>query len=242
MYPLFFWSIPGVFVRKDYTQFNLGMVSIVSAMGVFALWFLEVDSFSKILAVVWVALILLVTGIFWQTGKIKEWVVCLPSFVGGYTFFQIYPQLLPGSFPAFAACLIGGGVLCGAIFNTVFGHWYLISSKFPIIHLKRSTLVFFGLLVLRFIWDFFFLWKGRFVYAGDSIPFYQFLFNLDGIFLCVAFLFGTLFPIGVMFLVWGTLKVNSTTSATGLLYIILIAVIIGDLIYKYYLYQYNIYL
>lgn len=246
IYPLFFWSTPGVFVRRDYTQFSLGMVSVVASLGVFILFFLNIDQFSKILAAVWALTLLGVTGLFWQKGKINEWIVSLPSILGAWVLFEIYPQFFPspdtGYILGFLAALIGGGVLCGSVFNTVFGHWYLISSKFPIIHLFKSTAVFFGVVLVRLIWDAVFLWKGHLTYGGDPTSFYEFLFTLDGIFLFIGFLFGVLFPLGSMFLVWGTLKVQSTTSATGLLYVILISVLIGDLTFKYYLLRYNIYL
>ena len=52
--------------------------------------------------------------------------------------------------------------------------------------------------------------------------------------------FGTIFPLVALYFVDGTLKVKSTQSATGILYVILIAILIGDLTYKYYLIQYGI--
>ena len=63
---------------------------------------------------------------------------------------------------------------------------------------------------------------------------------MEGIFLLVAFFFGTLFPLVSIYFVWGTLKVKSTQSATGILYVLLSAILIGDIAYKYYLLNYQL--
>jgi hypothetical protein len=63
---------------------------------------------------------------------------------------------------------------------------------------------------------------------------------MEGIFLLVAFFFGTLFPLVSIYFVWGTLKAKSTQSATGILYVLLSAILIGDIAYKYYLLNYHL--
>ena len=72
------------------------------------------------------------------------------------------------------------------------------------------------------------------------IPLYVFMNRMDGFFLWVAIFFGTLLPLICNYFVIGTLKVKSTQSATGILYAILVAVFMGDLTYKYYLFKYGI--
>jgi hypothetical protein len=93
---------------------------------------------------------------------------------------------------------------------------------------------------LRFLWDAVQLATAKVMRDGDWIPLWQFLFQLDGFFLLIALFFGTLFPLITLYFVKGTLEVKSTQSATGILYVILSAVLIGDITYKYYLIKFGL--
>jgi len=216
------------------------MVSLVAGVGIFLVWLKGIPGPDLILGLVWVVFLLAVTGRYWKTGKIKEWVVSLPSGIGLVAYIQIQNQFFASNAWMVVGAVLGGIVLSGAVFTTVFGHWYLISSKFPIVHLRQSTRVFFAVLFLRLVWDVAIIWQWQVPFEGEPIGLFIFFLKLDGIFLWVGLLFGILFPLGVLFMVWGTLKEGSTTSATGLLYVILISVLIGDLVFKFYLFRYQI--
>jgi hypothetical protein len=55
----------------------------------------------------------------------------------------------------------------------------------------------------------------------------------------VAFFMGNLVPIVLNVFIWRTLKLQATQSATGLLYVSVVAVLFGDLLFKYYLLQFG---
>jgi hypothetical protein len=67
-----------------------------------------------------------------------------------------------------------------------------------------------------------------------------FLLDFDGLLLLVALFMGNIFPIIINYFVWKTLEVQATQSATGLVYVSIISVLFGDIIFKYYLLQYGL--
>ena len=72
---------------------------------------------------------------------------------------------------------------------------------------------------------------------GRTLTAYQYITTLDGFFLGVAVFFGLLVPLVLHYFIWRTLKLQATQSATGLLYISVLAIMAGDLCYKYVLFQ-----
>jgi len=65
------------------------------------------------------------------------------------------------------------------------------------------------------------------------------MFQFDGFLLGIAFFIGNVFSIILNFLIWRTLKLQATQSATGLLYVSVISILFSDLILKYYLLEYG---
>jgi protein NrfD len=65
---------------------------------------------------------------------------------------------------------------------------------------------------------------------------------LEGIFLWCGIFFGTLLPLVLSYLALRTVAIHSTQSATGLLYVLVISVFMGDLFYKFYSIQYALFL
>ena len=58
--------------------------------------------------------------------------------------------------------------------------------------------------------------------------------------LFVALLFGVIFPLITLFFVKEILKLKNTQATTGMLYVILSAILIGDIAYKFYHLKYGI--
>ena len=74
---------------------------------------------------------------------------------------------------------------------------------------------------------------------GKYLPLYAFAATLDGFLLTVAVFFGTLFPLAATWLVQRTLHAKSTQAATGILYVVVVAAIIGDFSYRFFLLRYG---
>ncbi len=69
-----------------------------------------------------------------------------------------------------------------------------------------------------------------------------FITKLDGFFVCVAIFFGSLFPFIGLFFVKGTIDLKNAQATTGILYVILCSVLLGDIAYKYYWIKFGIFL
>ena len=59
------------------------------------------------------------------------------------------------------------------------------------------------------------------------------MYSIEGIFLWQRVLFGLLGPLVLSYLTWETAKIQSTQSATGILYVDFFTVIVGEVLAKY---------
>ena len=127
-----------------------------------------------------------------------------------------------------------------ALYTMVLGHWYLNVAKLPIAILARAVAVYSVLLALRLLWDAVAFATHSLPYQGLPLPLYAFVGTLDGFLVAVAVFFGTLFPLAATWLVQRTLAAKSTQAATGILYVVVVAAIIGDFSYRFFLLRYGV--
>ena len=78
------------------------------------------------------------------------------------------------------------------------------------------------------------------MYGGEQTRCLDFMNSMDGFMLWMALFFGVLFPLAGLYFAFGTLKLKNTQATTGILYVLLSAVLLGDLAYKYYLIKFGI--
>jgi protein NrfD len=139
----------------------------------------------------------------------------------------LMPLLTVASFLSSIA-LLGGA--CGAM---VLGHWYLVVPSLNVAHLQSIVKLHIGSTVVRLVvvttavmiaivsWE-------------PGIPnFERYIFSIDGIFFWQRVLFGLVGPAVLSYLTWETAKIQSTQSATGILYVDFFAVIVGEVLAKY---------
>src|SRR5690606_341184 len=70
--------------------------------------------------------------------------------------------------------------------------------------------------------------------APDVGPsFERYIFSIDGIFFWQRVLFGLAGPAVLAYLTWETAKIQSTQSATGILYVDFFTVVVGEVLAKY---------
>ena len=132
-----------------------------------------------------------------------------------------------------AADLTSVLLLGAAAAAMVLGHWYLVVLDLPIAALRRLTVLLGAGLLLRaaVVMVVLFGWAGlgyaqaRAVAAG--------LWSPDGVFVWMRLLFGIAGPLSLIWLVWKTVEIRSTQSATGILYVQLFLVLAGELLAKY---------
>jgi protein NrfD len=125
-----------------------------------------------------------------------------------------------------SAALLGG--TCTAM---ILGHWYLILPSMPVSHLQRIVKFHMASLVIRIlvvglaVLVAFATWQPE---MGPSFRYYISSFN--GIFFWMRVLFGLAAPVLLSYLTWETAKIQSTQSATGILYVDLFTVIVGEVL------------
>ncbi len=156
--------------------------------------------------------------------------------------FQTVPADMPGFAPLLAALyfLVSALFLGTVIFAMILGHWYLVVPTLPIRPLRSLTLAM-GIVILVKI-----LLVGLTCYlfwtAGGphSREILRSFLGIGGIFVWARALFGLLGSLAVAYMTWETVKINSTQSATGLLYVATIFALIGETFSKYIFYTTSI--
>lgn len=256
-YPLCFWSNANAAIDRGFYRFNLGVSCFILSLGLFALLFAAPGGTAgapaegllpvrgaalAVPAVVWLAGLLAVTWSQWERPRPRLTLVTLPSLVGlAVTAIAVVERTPAGAPPAAAAAvtLLGGLTLGMALYTMVLGHWYLNVARLPIAILARAVAVYGALLALRLVWDGVAFATRSVPYQGLPLPLYAFVATLDGFLLAVAVFFGTLFPLAAIWLVQRTLRAKSTQAATGILYVVVVAAIIGDFSYRFFLLRYG---
>jgi hypothetical protein len=116
----------------------------------------------------------------------------------------------------------------------VFGHWYLVQAM-PKSLLRRMTEILFVILVIRILVVGGSLW----VYAvgvqggAEAIRGMMDIFHGHGLFFWQRILTGLGIPLILSYMIWATARIGANQSATGLLYVGVVFVIIGEIISKY---------
>ena len=131
-----------------------------------------------------------------------------------------------------AGALSGVGILGSVNLAMILGHWYLVVRGMPIEPLKRLTwATLAGTLVKLIV-----VAAALFSVAGPGIaratPLWT-LFVADGIFFWMRVGWGLLVPLLLFPMIWGTVKIRSTMAATGILYVAVVAVVIGEVLGTY---------
>lgn len=101
------------------------------------------------------------------------------------------------------------------------GHWYLVVRGMTIDPLKRLSKAALGSSILRVL----------VVAAALCVPGTFFQVGIrQGIFFWMRVGWGLLGPLMLYPMVWGTVKIRSTMAATGILYVDVVAVVIGEVL------------
>ena len=132
---------------------------------------------------------------------------------------------------------LGGAGLAAVMFAMILGHWYLNVAELPLIHLRRGIGLALGTLGVHLIWVLAILSTATTVLSHRVRPAYLLLVSMDGFFLWVGLILGLIAPLVIDGLALWTARLRATQSATGLLYVSLILVVIGVLIFDSYVLQ-----
>ena len=125
---------------------------------------------------------------------------------------------------------LAGGLFFGAVLVIMnLGHWYLVSRSIPFELLARGAALFAGLAVFRTVY------LGVAMAVQRHSEGVQILVSLerDALFFLFRVLWGIAGPLALSYFIWRTAELKSNQAATGLLYVALIFVLIGELLSSY---------
>ncbi len=125
---------------------------------------------------------------------------------------------------------VGGGLFLGSVLLIMnLGHWYLVSRSLPFQLLARGAALFAGLAVFRTVY----LGVAIAVDAGGEGLHTLLSVEKDGLFFLFRVLWGIAGPLALSYFIWRTAEMKSNQAATGLLYVALVFVLIGELLSAY---------
>ncbi len=243
IYPLCFWISRTDPLKNGFHKFHIGLPNVVGGVTVVSLLFMDIPLETKLVVLLWKGVFIATSRISWKKQYPDALWMSIPSLLGIYAFYRVMTDLTGAAWPIpLIAWIMGGCIFCASLFAMNLGHWYLNVHGLPMSHLKRAVDVLGFSLSARLVWDVWFLVTGKVFYGGEGMPLLKFLAKFDGFFLLIAFAFGLLFPLVSLYFAHGTLKLKNTQATTGILYVILCAVLIGDMTYKYYSIKFGIFL
>ena len=82
VYPLLLWLTPRKLIDGGFYRFNQGMVSIVGALGVLFYFLSNADQAHLIKGLIWIVVQLFITAIYWNSKRINNFVISIPSIIG----------------------------------------------------------------------------------------------------------------------------------------------------------------
>lgn len=160
--------------------------------------------------------------------------LALGSFDPGLAHAGTEPARLIGAAAAFVDRLSGAWLLGAATTSMLLGHWYLVTPSMSLrplqllVQLLAAAAVVRGLVAVPATSSLLGLGGSAATAAGAQATSAAWVVGL----LLVRWLAGIAGPLLTAYLVWQTLKIRSTQSATGILYVAVILVFLGELVAK----------
>ena len=244
-FPLCLWINHGDTIQAGFHRFTLGLGGVLLGFGA-AVVALTMDSSTiRVLSGIAGAGSLSVAAYYWNRESAPALAVTFPSLAGlalaSMVLLEHLPPLGPGdTSAAIGVSVLGAVSLSASLYAMVLGHWYLNVERMPIRYLSKVVFVYGSLLALRLGWDLYAAVGRSLDLEGFQMPILPFIWSLDGFLVLVAVFFGILFPLVLSVMTERTLAVKSTQSATGILYVVVSAAIIGDVTFKFYLLRYGL--
>lgn len=183
--------------------------------------------------------LLFLTALYWVVMRYPKRAIyrATAAILGGLYILEVIAVYHTAVRPDHPLWSVVGAVSSVAILGSVnlamlLGHWYLVVRGMPIEPLKKLTIATFvsaigKLLVVASV----VLLAGTAGFEQGSVA-HRIVIS-QGIFFWMRVGWGLLAPLGLYPLIWGTVKIRSTMAATGILYVAVVAVVIGEVLGAY---------
>ena len=238
VYPLCLWCNKKSVIARFY-HYQLLLAAVSGLTGISLLWYFKIGLQLRLSGLVWLAALSATTAFYWGRDRIHIMVISIPSLFGLVVFYQVTEIII---FPALSVFLIqiSGSVLLGLTLLLTVN-----ISKTPdntevmqaVWYILRTVL---AVLVIRLVWIAYSVIWGPISQMPEVFSLQEFLITVQGYIPGFAVLFGILIPLLSIGLVFLQVQRNSYHLALNLLYPTLVSVLIAEILFKYYLFQYGI--
>lgn len=239
-YPVLHLVVRGARIAANFYRFNAVMAFLCIAGGCYILWNSPARVHADHWLAAWPLAALMAAGWAWHRPHHAAIVLPLPSLLGLPMLASTLWQVAGGDLLATAMAVLGCLVLSMTVFATSLGHWYFDGYRLSLRYFYRAVYILWALLAVRVLGDFGVLFSDTVLRYGEPVRLIEFAGHIDGIYLLIGLVLASVFPLLAMPFVKKTLDAGSNTSATGLLYVALIGVLMGDLGFKYMLVQHGV--
>lgn len=176
-------------------------------------------------------LIVYAIGVKWFSEVLNKLFLLSLSIVLGFAFYKLFNSININNYNVyleFGSALFSGLIMGLSLVAMNIGHSYLSTMKLPIRPLKTLVGTLMALIFIRTLVAIFSAWLLR-----SSISTYFSSLGIEGISIITItfarFLFGCVGAAILSVMVWKTVKIESTQSATGILYALLSMTLVGEI-------------
>jgi len=132
---------------------------------------------------------------------------------------------------AVTSFITSAAMLGGACTAMILGHWYLVLPSMPVTHLQKIVKFHIVALLVRIVVVGVTVYVAFATWPPEGGPsFRHYITSFNGIFFWMRVLFGLAAPVLLSYMTWETAKIQSTQSATGILYVDLFTVVVGEVL------------
>jgi hypothetical protein len=129
--------------------------------------------------------------------------------------------------------VISALLLGSATVGMLIGHWYLIDVGQSLTPFLRTFKFFVAVLILQAVFSLGSLLALYLLGSAESVSALERLLSRHGFLVSMRFLTAHLGPLILSYMIWQTLKIPNTMAATGLFYIALLGVFVGEILAKH---------
>ncbi len=251
-YPIFLLMTPQKKIKVNFFHFNLGLSIIVGSFALLINLFSSFYYSNKFdlmndLNLGYIIIILffsILTWYYWEK-KYPIQIIVLISILGllfSINNFYFDKEIISYfDFINFISSVLGTFTLSSVVFCMILGHWYLNIPHLPVNLIKNAVKFLNLLLFSRLFFNIIIIYFTKIdsnIYG--QISFIDYLLSFEGIILWLGILFGIVGAIIINILTIQTIKLQAIQSATGLLYVNLVMILIGEMVFKYFMVYKNI--
>jgi hypothetical protein len=217
------------FLIKPFTSFSFSIPFVRQS---------QIDGQITTLSVASIFFILLTIFFLNRDGKIYLTLAVACGLAAMAKLAFMFPNSSDLSRPAdwmMASSFMSSALMLGSVLGTMItGHWYLVNHKLTIRPLQTATWIFIGVTGLRSLLVIAIVLLLGFSQMAQAETARNLLgFSAAGILFWARVAFGLVTPLIFGMMVWGSVRVRNTQSATGILYATIILVLVGEVFSKY---------